>query len=135
MLCSPDCGILNADSVLAMLDIEFFSSDKQPMYRVEVADTFLLWLARTDFARIGEEAATDLSINGERLTLPLVQLAPATRKTFVEFFTESVVLHTKQILLQLEQDKPQAELVYRLKKLIELLDCLKNEDYQYLQRV
>ena len=105
------------------------------MCRVEVADTFLLWLARTDFARIGEEAATDLSINGELFTLPLVKLAPATRKTFVEFFTDSVVLHTKQVLMQLEQDKPQAELVYRLKKLIELLDCLKNEEYQYLQRV
>lgn len=118
-----------------MLDIEFFSRDKQPMCRVEVADTFLLWLARTDFARIGEEAATDLSINGEELTLPLVQLAPSTRKTFVEFFTESVVSHSKQILLQLEQDSLQSELVYRLKKLIELLDCLKNEDYQYLQRV
>lgn len=118
-----------------MLDIEFFSSDKQPMCRVEVADTFLLWLARTDFARIGEEAATDLSINGEPFTLPLVKLVPATRKTFVEFFTDSVVLHTKQVIVQLEQDKPQAELVYRLKKLIELLDCLKNEDYQYLQRV
>lgn len=118
-----------------MLDIEFFSRDKQPMCRVEVADNFLLWLARTDFAHIGEEIATDLSINGETLTLPLVKLAPVTRKTFVEFFTESVLLHTKQILLQLEQGKPQAELVYRLKKLMELLDCLKNEDYQYLQRV
>ena len=118
-----------------MLDIEFFGRDKQPMCRVEVADNFLLWLARTDFARIGEETATDLSIDGELLTLPLVKLAPVTRKTFVEFFTESVLLHTKQILLQLEQDKPQAELVYRLKKLMELLDCLKNEDYQYLQRV
>ncbi|MEO0433888.1 MAG: hypothetical protein AAF151_19560 [Cyanobacteria bacterium J06656_5] len=118
-----------------MLDIEFFSGDKQPMCRVEVADAFLLWLARTEFARIGEETATDLSINGESLTLPLVQLAPLTRRTFVEFFTDSVVVHTKQILLQLEQDRPQAELVYRLKKLIELLDCLKNEEYQYLQRV
>lgn len=118
-----------------MLDIEFFSRDKQPMCRVEVADAFLLWLARTDFARIGEETATDLSINGEQLTLPLVQLAPSIRKTFVDFFTECVVTHSKQILLQLEQDSLQLELVYRLKKLIELLDCLKNEDYQYLQRV
>ncbi len=118
-----------------MLDIEFFNSDKQPMCRVEVADTFLLWLARTDFARIGEETATDLLINGESCTLLLVPLAPLTRKTFIEFFTESVVIHTKQILLQLEQDQPQAELVYRLKKLIELLDCFKNEDYLYLQRV
>ena len=119
----------------AMLDIEFFSSDKQPMRRVEVADTFMLWLARTDFACIGEEAATDLSINGENFTLLLVQLAPSTRKTFIEFFTESVVLHSKQVLLQLEQGSLQSELVYRLKKLIELLDCLKNEDYHYLQRV
>ena len=118
-----------------MLDIEFFSDDKQPVYRVEVADTFLLWLARTDFANIGEEISTDISINGKPSTLPLVRLAPSIRKTFVEFFTESVVLHTKQILCQLEQDRLQTELVYRLKKLIELLDCLKNEEYQYLQRV
>ncbi len=118
-----------------MLDIEFFSGDKQPLHRVEVADTFLLWLARSDFARIGEETATDLSINGEPLTLPLVRLAPLTRKTFIEFFTEAVVIHTKEILLQLDANSPQAELIYRLKKLIELLDCLKNEDYQYLQRV
>lgn len=26
-------------------------------------------------------------------------------------------------------------ITYRLKKLIELLDCIKNEDYQYLQRI
>ena len=117
------------------MDIEFFSRDKQPLCRVEVADTFLLWLARTDFARIGEEAATELSINGKQLTLPLVRLAPSTRKTFVDFFTQSVVTHSKQVLLQLEQDSLQLDLVYRLKKLLELLDCLQNEDYQYLQRV
>jgi hypothetical protein len=38
-----------------MLDISFYTNNGQSSYHVEVAGNLLEWLARSDFAKIGEE--------------------------------------------------------------------------------
>lgn len=118
-----------------MLDISFYSTDKKPAEHIEVAETFLEWLARTKFSEIGKDCSTRVLIDNEEETLPLVRLGDTTRKQFIHFFNEVIVEETKLILTQLDRLSPTAESVYRLRKLIELLDCLKNETYQYLQRI
>ena len=64
-------------------------------------------------------------------------LVTETRSMLVEFFSDPVFSETRSMLGDLDRSLLQAELVtktYRLKKLLELLDCLKSETYQYLQR-
>jgi hypothetical protein len=53
------------------------------------------------------------------------------------FFSECIFRETRSVLGDLDNAVPQPELAaktYRLKKLLEMLDCLKNGVYQYLQR-
>lgn len=92
-------------------------------------------MARSEFAKIGEEKPIKILLDGEKETLPLVKLGKANRKKLIEFFNDSIVNETKEILNQLGEFLIQDERLYRLKKLIELLDCIKDENYQYLQRI
>ncbi|MEL6249845.1 MAG: hypothetical protein AAFY78_03180 [Cyanobacteria bacterium J06648_16] len=117
-----------------MLDIGFFSDKKHPLHRVAVAEDFLLWLAKTDFSAIGEDKTAEAQIDGDMVSLSLVSLHQSVRQAFIQFFNEAIVTETRQVLHQLESAMP-PERVYRLKKLIELLDCLKNDEYQYLRRL
>ncbi|MEL6130695.1 MAG: hypothetical protein AAFN18_14355 [Cyanobacteria bacterium J06554_6] len=118
-----------------MLDIGFFNDSKQPLHRVSVAEDFLFWLAKTDFSAIGEDESTEARIDGDTVSLPLVLLHQPVRQAFIQFFNEAIVAETRQVLHQLESATPAPERVYRLKQLIALLDCLKNEDYRYLRRL
>jgi hypothetical protein len=118
-----------------MLDISFYTANSQPSHHVEVAENFLEWLARSNFAKIGEDKLAKLWIDGEKATLPLVKLGKVNRQSFIAFFNEAIVSETKVILEMLANSSVQEERIYRLKKLIELLDCMKDESYQYLQRI
>lgn len=118
-----------------MLDIGFFNQNKQPVQHVEVSEFFLLWLARTKFSEIGEDRSVEASIDDGTLVLLLVRLNDPTRQNFVNFFTEAVLDNTQHLLAQLDQTSAQSELAYKLKKLLELLDCFKNRNYAYLRRL
>ncbi|MFB2935865.1 hypothetical protein ACE1B6_11485 [Aerosakkonemataceae cyanobacterium BLCC-F154] len=118
-----------------MLDISFYTANGETSYHVEVAENFLEWLARSEFAKIGEEKPVKIAIDGEKETLPLVKLGKNNRKKLIEFFNDSIINETKEILNQLGESLMKNEKIYRLQKLIELLDCIKNEKYQYLQRI
>lgn len=118
-----------------MLDISFYTNNGQSSYHVEVAENFLEWLARSEFAKIGEEKPRKIWLDGDKESLPLVKLGKVNRKKLIEFFNDCIVNETKEILNQLGESLIKEERIYRLKKLIELLDCIKDEKYQYLQRI
>jgi hypothetical protein len=118
-----------------MLDLSFYPAEGQPIHHVEVAENFLEWLARSEFSKIGKDRVTTLSIDGEEIDLSLVKLGKRTRYKFISFLSSAIVDETKIILSQIGDYFSQPERVYRLRKLIELLDCLKDETYQYLQRI
>jgi hypothetical protein len=118
-----------------MLDLSFYTTEGQPIHRVEVAENFLEWLARSEFARIGTEQVTTFSIDGEEIDLPLVKLSKRNRYKFISFLSSAVVDETKLFLDRMSDYLSKPEQMYRLQKLIEILDCLKDEDYQYLQRI
>jgi len=118
-----------------MLDISFYDAQGTSAHHIEVAEPFLSWLARTDFSTLGEEQENCILIDGEPENLPLVQLETPIRRRFIDFFNEAIVRETKTVLAQLNHANPETETLYRLQKLIEILDCLKEETYRYLRRI
>ena len=118
-----------------MLDISFYATEGQSIHHVEVAENFLEWLARSDFAKIGEDKVITVSIDGEEIDLSLVKLGKRTRYKLIAFFNSAIVDETKILLERVREYLAQPERAYRLRKLIEILDCLKDENYQYLRRI
>jgi hypothetical protein len=120
-----------------MLSISFYSGNGQTTHSIRVVDDFYEWLARSEFSKLGRSYLTPLEIEGETAELPLVSLGTETRSRLIEFFSECIFRETRSVLGDLDNAVPQPELAaktYRLKKLLEMLDCLKNGVYQYLQR-
>jgi hypothetical protein len=119
-----------------MLSISLYSINGQTNHSIRVIDDFYEWLARSEFSMLGRSQKTQIELEGEMAELPLVPLLAETRSRLIEFFSEHIFSETRSMLGDLERSLPQPELVtktYRLKKLLELLDCLKSETYQYLQ--
>jgi hypothetical protein len=128
-----------------MLSINFYSGNGQATHSIRVVDDFYEWLARwsttdrrsSEFSKVGRSQLTPLEIEGETAELPLVDLGTETRSRLIEFFSECIFRETRSVLGVLDNAVPQRELAvktYRLKKLLEMLDCLKSGIYQYLQR-
>jgi hypothetical protein len=120
-----------------MLSISFYAGNGQASHSIRVIDDFYEWLARSEFSKLGRSQQTQIELEGETAELPLVPLVAETRSKLIEFFSEHIFSETRSMLGDLDRSLPQTELMtktYRLKKLLELLDCLKSETYQYLQR-
>ena len=118
-----------------MLDISFYNKNKNPSYHVEVAENFLEWLAASEFSRIGQEESLAMLIDGEMILQSVVELNRDRRQKFINFFNTLIVAETKKLLDKIDNFTDKHEEMYRVKKLIELLDCVKNENYEYLRRV
>jgi hypothetical protein len=120
-----------------MLSLHFYSTNGHPPHSIRVAEDFYEWLAKSGFSTVGKSYETEIEIEGERLCLPLVKLEVPIRRQLVDFFSETIFSETKAVLAELDRSATQVDLVpktYRLKKLLELLDCLKVESYDYFQR-
>lgn len=118
-----------------MLDIGFYTAEGKPIHHVEVAENFLEWLAHSEFSKIGKEQIITVLLDDEKIDLPLVKLGKGNRHKFIAFFSSAVVDETKILLNQIGDYLAKPERAYRLRKLIEILDCIKDENYQYLQRI
>jgi len=122
-----------------VLDITFYGINGQPPCTVELSESFYYWLAKSDFAKIGKSRDRKLTIDEQDDILDVVQIKSdnGNRKKFMTFFSQAI-LHEGKLLLDKLIESPSTkayqENVYRLNKLYELLHCLKNKHYQYLQR-
>jgi hypothetical protein len=122
-----------------MLDIIFYGlkTDLPPHY-VEMSEDFYEWLAKSEFSKIGKSVPRNISIDGEDEKLPVVELDRDIRQQFRNFFRDVIVWESDNVLAKLG-DSPLKEQyragTYRLRKLLDLLKCVENENYQYLQRV
>ncbi|MCP2730643.1 hypothetical protein [Limnofasciculus baicalensis] len=67
--------------------------------------------------------------------LPLVELIPEVRGSYIQFLSDGIVEGTKTLLEHLEQPN-RADLIdndkYRLRKALAILTLVKNEVYQYV---
>lgn len=122
-----------------MFDISFYAAKGEPSDSVRITAMTYEWLARSEFSKIGGLSIdTEIYIDEENVILPLVELNENIRQQFKKFFSEAIVSESDAVLTKLG-DYPTKEQyheeTYRLRKLLELLKCVENENYQYLQRV
>ncbi|NJK77179.1 MAG: hypothetical protein HC849_25845 [Oscillatoriales cyanobacterium RU_3_3] len=122
-----------------MLDIIFyaFKTDLPPHY-VEMSEDVYEWLAKSEFSKIGKSVTRNVSIDGEEENLPLVELDRDIRQQLRNFFRDAIICESDAVLTQLEDAASKEDyrsVTYRLRKLLDLLKCVENEKYQYLQRL
>ncbi|MEM8639173.1 MAG: hypothetical protein AAGG51_10210 [Cyanobacteria bacterium P01_G01_bin.54] len=121
-----------------MLTVSFLGGEGQQQVVVQLADELYLWLAQSQFSKIGQSQTIDLDIEGESVSLPLVVLDSENRPRLRDFFYQAVVEESDSLLERLG-DYPSKEVyqsqTYRLRKLQELRKHVENEQFQYLQRV
>lgn len=119
-----------------MLSISFFSNNGQKSHSIRVIDDFYEWLARSEFSKLIRSQVMNIELEGEMAELRLVDLGTETRSQLIDFLSETIFRETRSMLGDLELSIAQPELsmkTYRLKKLLEMLDCMKSGIYQYLQ--
>lgn len=120
-----------------MLSINFFSNGDYPPHSIRVVDQFYEWLARSEFASVGQTAQVEIEVDEEPVNLPLVRLDDFTRQSFIQTLSETFFQETRRMLGEMERGlatEGLGEQAHRLRLLLEMLDCLKNPAYEYLQR-
>ncbi len=70
-----------------MLDIVFFSHNKEETEIIEVSTEFHEWLARSEFSRIGNSEAEEMKIDAEVVIVPVIDLEGSCRRKLSVFFS------------------------------------------------
>ena len=118
-----------------MLSIIFYSADGIENDSVDLSEEFYAWLAHSQFSKIAQAKSTLLELEEETISLPLVELIPEIRVSYIQFLNDTILEGTKTLLEHLEQPNTADVLdddKYRLRKAIALLTLVKNEVYQYV---
>ena len=122
-----------------MFDISFYSANGEPSDSVRITATTYEWLAKSDFSKIGGASIdTEIYLDDENVILPLVELNQEIRQQLKKIFSEAIISESDVVLTQLGDYPSKEEYqsgTYRLRKMLELLKCVENENYQYLQRI
>lgn len=121
-----------------MLEISFYKNNEEPPFIVEVSEEIYEWFAKSKFSKIGEPEEIKKKIEGEEETLPLVPLDKDNREKLINFLLQEIRQEDYNLLTRLGDSFSKQE--YRnatalLRKLHEVLQCIENQDYKYLQRV
>jgi hypothetical protein len=69
-----------------MLDIAFYSQDREEAEAIEVSNDFYEWLARSEFARIGKSELKEMKVDGEPVEVPVIALEGINRRHLSDFF-------------------------------------------------
>lgn len=121
-----------------MFSISFYAANGEPSNSIRIPEAIYEWLAKSEFSKIGSSTDTPIHIDEEDIVLPLVELTKEIRQKLINFFRDSIIRESDAVLAKLGDSPSKEEYreeTYRLKKLHELLKCLENENYDYLQRV
>ena len=122
-----------------MFDISFYSANGEPSDSVRITAATYEWLAKSAFSKIGGETIeTKIYLDEENVILPLVELNQDIRQQFKKIFSEAIISESDAVLTKLGDYPSKEEYqsgTYRLRKMLQLLKCVENENYQYLQRI
>ncbi|MEG4290727.1 hypothetical protein Q5692_11205 [Microcoleus sp. C2C3] len=122
-----------------MFDISFYSANGEPSDSVRITAATYEWLAKSAFSKIGGESVeTQIYLDEENVILPLVELNQDIRQQFKKIFSEAIISESDAVLTKLGDYPSKEEYqsgTYRLRKMLQLLKCVENENYQYLQRI
>ncbi|WP_072620530.1 hypothetical protein [Spirulina major] len=124
-----------------MLDITFYGDAATEPRVIECSTSFFERLAQSDFAEIGSSQAMVLSVEGDDYPLQVVPLEKGlipNRQRFREFFKEWITQESATMLSRLGDAPTKGEYLaasYGLRKLHEILNCVEDRSYLYLERV
>ncbi|MEA5419231.1 hypothetical protein VB712_08315 [Spirulina sp. CCNP1310] len=121
-----------------MLSFNFYGKSNQKAHSIQFSEDFYQWLIESDFGWVGRSRLMKIMIDGEWEELPVITLENPTRAMLVTYLNEMVLRETGNFLQDLDENLPRERLEprhYRMKKLLELLSCMKDVDWMYFQRV
>jgi hypothetical protein len=120
-----------------MLDLIFYPQTGQIPVYVEVSESLYEWLARSEFAKVGQSHLRSISLDGEELQLAVVDLEQDIRQVLAQFLRDQIIEESDRVLGKLNELKSKSvqDMTYRLRKFQELRKCVENPAYQYFQRV
>ncbi|MDY7013412.1 MAG: hypothetical protein SVX43_07360 [Cyanobacteriota bacterium] len=120
-----------------MLDITFYSQNREEAEIVEVSEDFYEWLARSEFAKIGKSEVREMKVDGELIEVPVISLEGLNRRKLSDFFRDAIVEESDEMLNQFLRSQSKQEyrdVTYKLSLLQRLRKPIENEQYKYLQR-
>jgi len=124
------------------LDISLYGKNGDPSHTIDISEDFAKWLAESDFYEIGASRETEIEIDDESERLKLIDLNKGSitnRERLKDFLEKEIVKESGEMLNKWGTNPPNKqeykEFSYRLRKLHELVECLENKQYQYLERV
>lgn len=120
-----------------MLDITFYSQNKEEAKIVEISEDFYEWLARSEFSEIGKSELREMKVDGEPIEVSVVQLEGMNRRKLSDFFRNAIVEESDKMLQGLNRSQSKEEYrdaTYKLSLLQKLRKPIENEQYKYLQR-
>jgi hypothetical protein len=136
-----------------MLNIQFHSKDGQKNACLDLTTNLYQQLGRSDFSKIGGASKlTKLTIEGEKTELLLIKLTKANRKQFRTFLLNAIATESAAMLKTLASKEQQlggdtynamqgieimdyTEASFNLATLLELLSCIENETFYYIERI
>lgn len=125
-----------------MLDISFYSQDKEEVELVEIVEDLYLWLAQSEFSKIGKSEEKEMKIDGEKEKVSVILLEGDNRRKFSNFFRDAIVKESDEMLSKLGNSlgnspskEGYADATLVLKTLQNLRKCIENEKHKYLRRL
>ncbi|MCB1194330.1 MAG: hypothetical protein KDK90_28105 [Leptospiraceae bacterium] len=118
-----------------MLDITFYSETKKSE-NVVVPESFLEWLAKSQFTKIDKSVPKELIIDDEPIELELVRLVGKNRRKYSDFFRDEIVEESSIVLEKLGSSpskKEYQDATFKLLLLQKLRKLVEDESYQYIR--
>ncbi|MFP4009286.1 MAG: hypothetical protein ACLFV6_14975 [Spirulinaceae cyanobacterium] len=116
------------------LSVDFYTVEQEMNEVIKFNPNFQQWLSQSALFQIGKEEPQTMHIAGQAAEKLVVSLDDSVRSKMIDFLHEAIIEETKDLLFQIEDLAIHDELTYRIGKLIEILECVKNQQYYYLQR-
>ncbi|MCW6035696.1 hypothetical protein K4A83_05340 [Spirulina subsalsa FACHB-351] len=123
------------------LDIAFYGKNDKSSTNIELSAEFYERLAKSDFSEIGTTHRIEVQIDGEQTEIEAVDLDKgiiSNRQRLIDFFKEAIYEESRNMIDKLGDSPSKDEYQqqsYPLIKFHEIMKCLENTQYCYLQKI
>jgi hypothetical protein len=115
-----------------VLDITFYTQDREAADYLDVSEDFYEWLAKSPFSRITPAEVQEMTVDGEPIHVPIILLEGISRHRFSDFLRDAIVQESDEVLQHTHADFTKDDyqtLTLRLRELQSLRKCIENEQY------
>ena len=129
------------------MEIIFYAKNGK-QYILEVSESFYNWLAISEFSKIQTSKVYRVDIEGDETEeIEAVELTEQNRNSYISFFQKCILSESYDLVIKMESSsKPGLlkassfegsleNLQYRIKKFYELLRCLEDRTWVYMEYV